>query len=188
MALGNDVLRRCDGGADEPRHEEDTMPTVSTTRTPASPLTELFDWLESGWPGVTAWHREGARALRIEDRMDEDRYLVRAELPGIDPDKDVQITIDHGVLSIAGERRESSRTPNRSEFHYGSFVRRVSLPSGADENAVSASYHDGILEVAVPIEPSRVTPRAIPVAHVGGPEMLASSTEEATPTSEDAAS
>src|SRR5665647_3642478 len=76
-------------------------------RNPISPLTELFDWYNSGgWPETADWPHGGAHALRIEDRLEQDRYVVRAEIPGVDPDKDVQITVDDGVLTISAERHE----------------------------------------------------------------------------------
>ncbi len=133
-------------------------------RSTVSPLTELFDWFESGWPMVADWRREGGHALRIEDRLEDDRYVVRAEIPGIDPDKDVEITVSDGVLTISAERREEISEKGRSEFHYGSLIRRVALPAGAVEDKVLARYQDGILEVLVPIETVQVEPRTIPVA------------------------
>ena len=145
------------------RAKEDEMNAV-TKRGPVSPLTELFDWFESGWPAVAEWRRDGGHVLRVEDRLEDDRYLVRAELPGIDLDKDVEITVSDGVLTIAAERREQVSEQGRSEFHYGSFVRRVSLPVGAVEDKLTARYHDGILEVSVPIKATQAEPRTIPVA------------------------
>jgi HSP20 family molecular chaperone IbpA len=131
---------------------------------PVSPLTELFNWFEAGWPAVADWRRDGAHALRIEDRLEDERYVVRAEIPGIDPDKDVQVTVSDGVLSISAERREQLSEKGRSEFHYGSFVRRVTLPPGASEEEVAARYDDGILEVTVPISEAKVQERTVPVA------------------------
>jgi HSP20 family molecular chaperone IbpA len=87
---------------------------------------------------------------------------LRAELPGIDPEKDVEITVDDGVLTVKAERREEKKEGGRSEFRYGSFARSVTLPAGADEENVAASYRDGILEVRTPIkeatkgEPKRI--------------------------------
>jgi HSP20 family molecular chaperone IbpA len=145
------------------RAKEDEMNAV-TRRSPVSPLTELFDWFESGWPVVAEWRRDGGHALRIEDRLEDDRYVVRAELPGVDPAKDVEITVSDGVLTISAERQEEITDKGRSEFHYGSLMRRVALPAGAVEDKVVARYKDGILDVTVPIEAVRAEPRTIPVA------------------------
>lgn len=53
---------------------------------------------------------------------------MRAELPGIDPDKDVQITLEDNVLTLHGERREEVKDKHRSEFRYGAFSRAVRCP------------------------------------------------------------
>lgn len=83
--------------------------------------------------------------------MKDGAYEVRAELPGIDPAKDVDITVRDGQLTIKAERTEKKESNGRSEFSYGSFVRSVSLPPGADEDAIKASYDKGILTVSVPV-------------------------------------
>lgn len=137
--------------------------SVIAKRSAVSPLTELFDWFESGWPAMADFRRDVAHAMRIEDRLEEDRYVVRAEIPGIDPDKDVEITVADGVLTISAERKEEINEKGHSEFHYGSFVRRVSLPPGASEDKLEARYQDGILEVMVPIVAAQAKPRVIPV-------------------------
>ena len=89
------------------------------------------------------------------------KYTIRAELPGIDPDKDVSITLDDGVLTITAERSETVKEKKRSEFYYGKMTRSVTLPKGADGEAVTAEYADGILTVSVPVpatpSPSHVT-------------------------------
>jgi HSP20 family protein len=74
-------------------------------------------------------------------------------VPGIDPDKDVKITIDNGLLTIKAEWLEEKKEGGRSEFWYGSFTRSTTLPTGADPDDVTATYGDGILEVRVGIKP-----------------------------------
>lgn len=138
--------------------------TALTRRTATSPFTELFDWLESGWPAAAELRRDGAHVMRIEDRMEDDRYVVRAEIPGIDPDKDVEISVADGVLTISAERREEVTEKGHSEFHYGSFVRRLTLPKGYREDDLTARYADGILEVDVPFDASKPAVRTIPIA------------------------
>jgi HSP20 family protein len=92
-----------------------------------------------------------SRLMRLEDDMKDDRYEIRAEIPGIDPAKDVEITVRDGRLTIKAERSERQDLNGRSEFSYGSFVRTVTLPPGADEDRITASYEKGILTVSVPI-------------------------------------
>ncbi|NUP74564.1 MAG: Hsp20/alpha crystallin family protein [Sinomonas sp.] len=101
------------------------------------------DW-ETGW-------------LRVEEFHDGDDLVVRAELPGIDPDKDVEVTVRDGELQIRAERQENSENTGkegyRSEFRYGSFARTIQLPRGARQGDIRASYRDGVLEVRVPSTP-----------------------------------
>lgn len=112
-------------------------------------LTDLTDWFE-GFPFPLTWRPNAQmQGLRVEDFTDGDDYVVRAELPGIDPDKDVEVTIQNGILNIRAERREEKSEKNHSEFHYGSFSRSLRLPEGAKEDDVKASYDDGILTVRV---------------------------------------
>ena len=89
--------------------------------------------------------------IRVEDELKDGGYELRAEIPGVDPDKDVDISVRDGVLTIKAERTEKTESTGRSEFSYGSFVRAVTLPPGADEDAIKASYDKGILTVSVPV-------------------------------------
>ena len=98
-----------------------------------------------------------ARLLRLEDEIEDGHYVVRAELPGLDPAKDVDITVHNGVLTIKAERSEKKESKGRSEFTYGSFVRSVTLPSGADEDDITATYDKGILTVSVAV-PEKAAP------------------------------
>ena len=107
---------------------------------------ELFDWLEGEFPPRFRPFA-GGHAMRVEDYVEGGQYILRAELPGIDPAKDVEVTVRDGVLSVKAERREEKREGQRSEFRYGAFARTISLPAGTDENDVTATYKDGILEI-----------------------------------------
>ena len=95
------------------------------------------------------------RALRVEEYVEDGACVIRAELRGIDPAKDVQVEISDGVLHMRAHREERSEENRpgeyRSEFRYGTFERRIPLPEGATESDVKASYKDGILEVRVPV-------------------------------------
>ncbi len=107
--------------------------------------------------------------LRVEEYVDEGALVVRAELPGVDPDKDVELTVADGTLRIRAERQEKSEHKDkdsyRSEFRYGSFARSIPLPAGCSEKDVTATYRDGVLEVRVPTTAERPTePTKVPVA------------------------
>jgi HSP20 family protein len=136
-------------------------------RQPGRQLSEWFDWFDSGWPSWGELWRGATHPIRIEDKIENDRYVLRAELPGIDPEKDVEVTVENGVLSVSAERQERTTEKGRSEFRYGSFRRRVTLPQGAQENAVEANYRDGILEITVPISTSGSASRSIPIQRQG---------------------
>ncbi|HLI74553.1 MAG TPA: Hsp20/alpha crystallin family protein [Acidimicrobiales bacterium] len=106
--------------------------------------------------------------LRVEEFVDGKDLVVRAEMPGIDPEHDVEVTIAEGVLQIRAKREARSEHKNaeafRSEFRYGSFVRTVPLPVGASEEDVKATYADGILEIRVPTgEEAKTAVTRVPV-------------------------
>ena len=104
---------------------------------------------------------------RVEEFVEDNEMVIRAELPGIDPDRDVEITISDNSLRVRAERREESRDESdgyRTEFRYGLFERIIPLPAGVNEEQVRASYKDGILEVRVPIDQERAEAKRIPVA------------------------
>ncbi|MCK2218961.1 Hsp20/alpha crystallin family protein [Actinomadura sp. ATCC 31491] len=126
------------------------------------PFPELFEWLEHPMFGF----RPFGQVVRIEDYVADGRYFVRAEMPGIDPDKDVEITVHDGVLHIRAEKTHKAAEPRRSEFSYGSLYRAVTLPAGAKEDDVKATYKGGILEVSVGLAESRKAEgRRIAVEH-----------------------
>lgn len=101
--------------------------------------------------------------IRIEEHMEDGYYEVRAELPGIDPAEDVDITVRDGRLTIKAERADTHESNGRSEFTYGSFTRSISLPVGADEEEITATYAKGIVTVSVPIFDSEPTETHVPV-------------------------
>jgi HSP20 family protein len=110
---------------------------------------DWFDWLESPTTVFRPWT---GQSIRVEEFVREGHYIVRAELPGIDPEHEVEVFVDDGILSIKAERKEEQVDRTHSEFRYGSFSRRIVLPPGADQDHVSASYDRGILEVVVDLK------------------------------------
>lgn len=127
------------------------MKDLPAHRHPMSLLPELSE-LFSGFPSWTGrWPLIEGHLIRLEEQMEDGHYVVRAELPGIDPAKDVDITVRDGQLTIKAERTEKKEAKGRSEFSYGSFVRSVTLPVGANEEDISATYDKGILTVSVAV-------------------------------------
>lgn len=102
--------------------------------------------------------------LRIEEYRDDDKFVVRAEIPGVDPAKDLTILAEDGFLRIGAVRLEETRDEGRTEFRYGTFHRTVALPPGAKEDTIAASYTNGILEIKVEVGEPKQAGRAIPIA------------------------
>jgi HSP20 family protein len=125
-------------------------------------LPDLFRRLLDGPAEASGW-------LRAEERREGDDIVVRFELPGVDPERDVEISVVDGVLHIRAERHEETERREqdsyRSEFRYGSFVRNVVLPPGVDEDAIRASYKDGILELRMPAGKEKPEAKRISVSH-----------------------
>jgi HSP20 family protein len=123
-----------------------------------------FGRLFEGLPPLVAWH-DGR--MRIEEEMQDGTLVIRAELPGIDPDKDVEIDVTDDRLTIRAERRseetEKKEGSYRSEFRYGSLVRMVALPKGTGIDDVKATYKDGILEVRMPMPAVVTEPRKVEI-------------------------
>lgn len=122
------------------------------------------DWLDTLVPSDISWRTGFPHSIRIEEFSRNGDFVIRAELPGIDPDKDVQIKMQDGMLTIEGTREEHTESDQRSEFFYGRFMRTLTLPSGADEKKIKAEYRDGILEVSIPMRGPREKAHSIPIS------------------------
>jgi HSP20 family protein len=128
----------------------------------------FMDWPRFQFlPELRRGFGEGFDPLRVEEFTEGDQMVVRAEMPGIDPDKDVDITVSDHTLHLRAERREEAKSQEkgryRSEFRYGSFSRTIELPTGATDKDVKAQYKDGILEVRIPIDRQEVEAKKIPI-------------------------
>jgi HSP20 family protein len=105
------------------------------------PLRRYTGVLGGGWaPTADVFEKEGD-------------IVVKAELPGVNKD-DIEISVDKGALVIKGERKaeEAVEEDNfyRMERFSGAFYRHFPLPEGVDQDAITANYQDGILEVHIP--------------------------------------
>jgi len=135
----------------------------SMDRSFLSDFPSLRDWFEDFAPERFAWLGSDRHTIKVEELIRTNEIIVRAELPGIDPDKDVHLHISNGMLTISGEREEQTKTEKRSEFYYGSFSRTIPLPAGTTEKGVKASYRDGILEIHIPTPEMTERPKRIPI-------------------------
>jgi HSP20 family molecular chaperone IbpA len=124
------------------------------------------------WPTFSDWFedfpvdlRMSEHMIRVEESESEGMYTVRAELPGMDPEKDVEITVEGGVLTIRAERTEEKKEKQRSEFRYGSFTRSVRLPEGVSEQDITATFDKGVLTVTCPVGQVEAPARRIRIGH-----------------------
>src|SRR4051794_34356251 len=132
-------------------------------------LTDLW----TGWPvGGPSWafhelDRPEDLPIKVEEVLDDEQLVIRADLPGVDPDKDIEVTVSDGILSIRAERRVSSEKKlergYRSEVRYGSFLRHLRLPPGTRPEVVSATYRDGVLEVRLPAPGAESAPARVQI-------------------------
>ena len=111
--------------------------------------------------------REAGDLIRVEEFRDGGTLVIRADLPGIDPDSDVELTVSHGMLHIEAERREEEKREEkgyvRREVRYGSLSRSLPLPEGVTEADIAATYKDGVLEIRIP-EPKHEPAKKIAIS------------------------
>jgi HSP20 family protein len=141
-------------------------------------------------PGDGRGQQDGALARaaqfapQIEVLERDNQLLIRADLPGISPDQ-VRVTLVDSALVIEGERRSEQehrdRGTYRSERSYGAFRRVIPLPAEANEDKAEARFDNGVLEVAVPLDPSRSAGRRLEIGKGGPPRAAESSAAKSSP-------
>lgn len=107
------------------------------------------------------------RVMPVDLYRDGDRYVLCADLPGIDPGT-IDVDVDGGQLSIRAQRTADSRDGVRwitRERTAGSYLRQFALGDGVDLDGISASYDNGVLSVIIPVS-ERAKPRKIAVEAV----------------------
>ena len=101
----------------------------------------------------------------VDIKEEDNRFLIHADVPGVDP-KDIEITMEDGILTLKGERKSETREERdgyrRVERVSGQFFRRFTLPDTADAEGVSAKGVNGVLEISIPKQP-KAQPRRITV-------------------------
>lgn len=124
-------------------------------------------WRESGTAYVGAGHRGWAIPIDVVEEGDE--LLVRASLPGVNPDE-IDVSIEDRVLTIKGETKVEEETKDGGYFirerRTGSFRRSLRLPETADTEKAKTVYENGVLTVALPkVESKKVKRLAITVGN-----------------------
>lgn len=135
----------------------------------------FVDW---GLPSVDLWQSWMDRALgrgmgvpwrpSVDVFTREGSFVVEVELAGLDPEKDVEVSVEEDILVISGEKSREHEVADEDRYllerSYGRFERRIPLPEGTDPDAVSALYDKGVLRVTVPLRTEAEHPRrTVPV-------------------------
>jgi HSP20 family protein len=128
------------------------MFALSTYRRPAGSLTNWVDeFLNSEFRSrdlETSW------TPRVDIVEEDNAYRVRADLPGLEK-KDVDVTVENGIMTIRGERKfeRTDKKDNSYEYYerrYGSFSRSFNLPENVDSTGIEATYRNGVLDITLP--------------------------------------
>jgi HSP20 family protein len=147
----------------EPREVSDRLDRLVDEWTHLLPF-RMFEPLRL--PPLLERAPEAEALIRVDEYRDGDDLVVRAELPGVDVEKDVEITVSGQRLHIQAERREEEKSAGKGfvhrELRYGRFSRDLPLPEGVTETDVTATYTDGILEIRVHM-PEGTPPTKIPI-------------------------
>lgn len=136
------------------------MSAIARTGPPASghQLARLARTAGHAWP------------IPVEQYAGEGSSTIRLELPGINPARDLVVSVEAGVLSVWAVRRPGNTSTARdyhTEFGYGLLCQHVPLPAGANGADVTAAYQDGILEVTIGTS-GRHPVRKVPVRVANG--------------------
>ena len=129
--------------------------TALAHRDGVSLLNELMSWM-----GAATTEPE----IKIEEFVEGERHVIRADMPGVDPNKDIHLSVHGNLLRLRGERRAEEHDEHRSEIRYGSFERLVTLAQGTRAEDVTAEYVNGVLTVSMPTTGAD-EPKTIPVTH-----------------------
>jgi HSP20 family protein len=144
---------------------------MSNFRRLVNRMMEAPDYQEGDWTESMAWD------LPLDVTEDQDEFLVKASLPGVNPN-DLDITYNNNTLTIRGEMNKEEEQKEKRylmrERHYGTFVRSISLPSSVNSGAIEAEYNDGILTLHLP-KTEEVKPKRIAIR--GGNKMIEGSTK-----------
>lgn len=131
---------------------------------PLADFAELRNRLDEVFRDMSNGERHGW-APSVDLVKEKDRYVLRADVPGIKPDE-VKIEVEDDVLTISGEhterKEEKEKDYVRRERHYGSFSRSMTLPKGVKPDDIEANCTDGVLEVVIPA-PKHEAKRAVTI-------------------------
>ncbi len=128
---------------------------------------DLPDWPESPRTALLAF--SSAQTFRVEELVRDSHYVIRAELSGLDPANDIEVTVGGRTLTIYAERWQKDDEPHRTEFRYGPLTRSVRLPARVDAQNITARYRKGVLEVSFPMPAAEREGTLIPIENADVP-------------------
>ena len=136
---------------------------------------ELMRWNPA--EELSSWHRDidelfgrffgrnegsvGSWVPRIETYRSDNDFVVRLDLPGVDPN-DIEVRAEGNLLTITGERKSEVKNSDYQETYYGKFERTLTLPQGVEADKIAAHSRHGVLEIRVPL-PAQLAGRKIPI-------------------------
>jgi HSP20 family protein len=125
---------------------------------------ELMRWNPA--EELSSWHRDiddlfgrffgrnessvGSWVPRIETYRKDNEFVVRLDLPGVDPN-DLEVRAEGNLLTITGERKSETKNSDYQETYYGKFERTLTLPQGVEADKIAANSRHGVLEIRVPL-------------------------------------
>jgi HSP20 family protein len=130
-------------------------------------LTDLIDNLfESTLFGRSNRELPSSRWPEVDITEEENAYHVRADMPGLDK-SEISVTLENGVLSISGEKKEERKENKEGRFSYfersyGKFRRSFNVPDHVDTEHIDANYKNGVLELKLS-KIEKAKPKAIDV-------------------------
>ena len=134
------------------REDEAGIRTLSRLQRDIDGIFDEFFRGGTAMPSVRSFEKTAVMAPRMDIAETEKGYHLSLELPGV-AEKDIDVSLNDGVLTVRGEKKAEEKKEgknwHRVERSYGSFQRSITLPKGIDEEAVSAKFKHGILEIDV---------------------------------------
>lgn len=137
-------------------------------------IDRVFDESFSTLPSIR-WGRRSTWGLALDVTEDDDNFVVKASVPGINPD-DLEITLTDNVLTIKGERKEEKEVDEEHyhlrERRFGTFSRSITLPVKVNEDKIEATCENGVLTLNVP-KAEEIKPKRITIGVKGGRKTIA---------------
>ena len=136
---------------------------------PFREIEDMFDRYNKavGWPrsGSQEIMTTGDWSPRVDISETDNEFVIKAEIPEVKKE-DVKVTVDNGVITIKGERKqekeEKGKKLHRVERYYGSFTRSFTLPENVDESKIKAGFKEGMLNLQIP-KTEKAKPKAIEI-------------------------